>query len=99
VPLKRVKALSDPKASGADADQLVRIGAVVFGVGVLCIFAAVIPLFFGAHDLPTALNVAAGVLPPVGFGLALWGLVRNARAAGAARREAAERARVGDHVE
>ena len=88
--LRKVKAPSEsstPRASGADADQLVRIGAVVFGVGVLCIFAAVISLFFGAHDLPTALNVAAGVLPPLGFGMALWGLVRSARAAGRARRE------------
>jgi hypothetical protein len=88
VPPKKVKALSEPRASGADVDQLVRIGAVVFGVGVLCILAAVVPLFFGAHDLPTALNVAAGVLPPIGFGLALWGLVRAARAAGVARRQA-----------
>jgi hypothetical protein len=91
VPLKRVKAPSEPapsRAPGADVDQLVRIGAVVFGVGVLCIFAAVIPLFFGAHNLPTALNVAAGVLAPLGFGMALWGLVRGARAAGRARREA-----------
>ncbi len=72
-----------PRSSGADGDQLVdqlvRIGAVVFTVGVLCIFATMIPLFFGAHDLPTALNVAAGVLPPLGFGLGLWGLVRAAR--------------------
>ena len=88
--LRKVKAPSEfstPDAPGADADQLVRIGAVVFGVGVLCIIAAVVPLFFGAHNLPTALNVAAGVLPPLGFGIALWGLVRGARAAGRARRE------------
>ena len=88
MPLKRVKVPSEQPsldAPRADADQLVRIGAVVFGVGVLCIFAAVIPLFFGAHDLPTALNVAAGVLAPLGFALALWGLVRGARAAGRAR--------------
>jgi hypothetical protein len=78
-----------PSSSGADGDQLhqlVRIGAVVFAVGVLCIFAAVIPLFFGAHDLPTALNVAAGVLPPLGFGLGLWGLVRAARRGRVSRR-------------
>jgi hypothetical protein len=82
VPLKKVKALSEPRASGADVDQLVRIGAAVFGLGVLCILAAVVPLFFGAHDLPTALNVAAGVLSPLGFGLGLWGLVKSARRAG-----------------
>jgi peptidoglycan/LPS O-acetylase OafA/YrhL len=63
----------------ADADELVRIGAVTFLVGLVCVAAAVIPLFFGAHDLPTALNVAAGVLPPLGFGIALYGLVRAAR--------------------
>lgn len=86
MPLKKVKAPSELSPEGAadadaDADQLVRIGAVVFGIGVLCILAAVVPLFFGAHDLPTALNVGAGVLPPLGLGLGLWALVRNARAA------------------
>jgi hypothetical protein len=64
---------------GAGADRLVRIGAAVFAVGLLAVAAAVLPLFFGVHDLPTALNVAAGVLPPLGFGLALWGLVRAAQ--------------------
>jgi len=81
----RVRPSSDP--SGADADRLVRIGAVIFGVGLLAIFAAVVPLFFGVHNLPTALNLAAGLLPPIGLGIALWGLVRHARRIGAQRQE------------
>jgi hypothetical protein len=51
----------------------------VFAIGLICVAVAVVPLFFGAHDLPTALNVAAGVLPPLGLGLALYGLVRGVR--------------------
>ena len=86
--MKAPSELTPSGATRADADQLVRIGAVVFFAGALCILAAVVPLFFGAHDLPTALNVAAGVLAPLGFALALWGLVRGARAAGRARRQA-----------
>ena len=67
------------QANGDDGDRWVRISAVVFGLGVVAVAAAVLPLFFGVHNLPTTLNVAAGVLPPLGFGLALWGLVRAAR--------------------
>lgn len=74
-----------PVAIGADTDRLVRVGAVVFGVGLLAVLAAVLPLFFGVHNLPTALNVVAGVLPPLGLGIALWGLVRAARQASARR--------------
>ncbi len=70
---------SDRAAASAGADRLVRIGAAVFGVGLLAVAAAVLPLFFGVHDLPTALNLAAGILPPLGFGLALWGLVLAAQ--------------------
>ena len=62
-----------------------RVGVAVFAVGLLALLGAVVPLFFGAHDLPTPLNVCAGVLPPVGLGLALWGMVVGARQARAAR--------------
>ena len=73
---------SDLPASSrsAGADRLVRIGAAVFAVGLLAVAAAALPLFFGVHNLPTALNAAAGVLPPLGFGVALWGLLRAAQA-------------------
>ena len=73
---------SDPAAptdQGLTGDSWVRIGAVVFAVGLVVVAVAIIPLFFGASDLPTALNVAAGVLPPLGFALAGYGLVRGAR--------------------
>ena len=74
-----------PVAIGADTDRLVRVGAVVFGIGLLAVLAAVLPLFFGVHNLPTALNVVAGVLPPLGLAMALWGLVRGARRISAER--------------
>ncbi len=66
-------------SSGADADRWVRVGAVLFAVGLVAIAAAIVPHFFGAKDLPTWLNVAAGVLAPLGLGLALLGLGRSAR--------------------
>lgn len=60
------------------ADRLVRVGAVVFALGVLAVLAVVVPFFFGAHDRPTWLNLSA-LLLPVGFGLALLGLLRGAK--------------------
>jgi hypothetical protein len=62
-------------------DGLVRIGAAVFAVGLIAVGVAVLPFFFGASNWPLPLNVAAGVLPPLGLGLALAGLVRAGRAA------------------
>jgi hypothetical protein len=74
-PKVRVPRNSDSKPT----DQLVRIGAVIFGVGLIAVLAAVLPLFFGVHNLPTALNLAAGLLPPLGLGIALWALLLQAR--------------------
>jgi hypothetical protein len=74
VPHRRAR---EPRRS--EPDRLVQAGAVIFGVGLLAVLAAVLPLFFGVHNLPTALNLAAGLLPPLGLGIALWALVRQAR--------------------
>ncbi len=69
----------DLQRASAETDRLVKVGVVIFGVGLLCVVAAVVPLFFGVHNLPTALNLAAGLLAPLGLGIALWALVRQAR--------------------
>jgi hypothetical protein len=62
-------------------DGLVRVGAVVFLVGVVAILVVVLPFFFGKQNWPLPLNLAAGVLPPLGLALALGGIVRAGRAA------------------
>jgi hypothetical protein len=67
-------------------DRLVRIGAVLFGFGVVAILVVVIPFFFGVENRPVPLNVAAGGLPPLGLALALLGLLRAGRARRSARR-------------
>ena len=61
-------------------DLLVRAGAVLFAVGAVGVLLAVVPFLTGARDdAPLALDVVA-LLLPVGFGLALLGLLRSSRA-------------------
>ncbi len=58
--------------------MLIRVGAVCFLLGMIAV-AVVFGMFAaGAHDLPLWLNLAA-MLAPIGFGLALFGLFRQAR--------------------
>ncbi len=68
-----------PSSSGVRTSSLlVRLGVGCFALGLIAI-AVVFGLFAtGAHDLPLWLNLAA-MLAPVGFGLALIGLFRQAR--------------------
>jgi hypothetical protein len=61
-------------------DGLVRVGAVVFAVGVVAVVADFAPFFFGHSNLPTWLALSTLALP-LGLGLALGGLLRQARAA------------------
>jgi hypothetical protein len=70
-------------------DGLVRAGAVVFAVGLVAVLVVVLPFFFGRENRPLPLNLAAGVLPPLGLLLALAGLVRGARSTARANRRAA----------
>ena len=65
-------------ASDAPGDRLVRIGAVVFGLGVLGVLAVVVPFLLGRDDAPLWTTLMASLLP-VGLGLALLGLLRGAR--------------------
>ncbi len=55
-----------------------RVGGVLFAVGVLAIVATVVPLLVGSSRLPTAAYLVA-MLAPLGMGLALVGLLRAAR--------------------
>jgi hypothetical protein len=64
---------SSPASPG---DTLVRVGAVVFGVGALATMVTVIPLFIGADPLPTAAYVVS-MLMGVGFAIAAVGLLRS----------------------
>lgn len=61
-------------------ERLVAIGSAVFGVGVVAALATVLPLLLGAAPMPTLVYLLAVVLCPLGLGLALAGLVHNARA-------------------
>lgn len=55
-------------------------GVVIFGLGLVALVAVFVLFVSGRHDLPLWLNGAAGVLVPLGLGLALGGLVHEARA-------------------
>jgi hypothetical protein len=58
----------------------VPVAVAIFALGLIAL-AAVFALFVsGHHDLPLWLNSSAGVLVPLGLALALFGLVREARA-------------------
>ena len=60
------------------APALVRVGVLVFALGLVAIAVIFAMFAAGAHDLPLWLNLGA-MLAPVGFGLALLGLFRQAR--------------------
>ena len=59
-------------------EGLVRIGAVVFAVGVVGVLLAVVPFFFGRQDASSWTALTASLLP-VGLGIALVGLLVGAR--------------------
>lgn len=60
-------------------ERLVRLGAVLFGLGVLGVPVVVVPFLLGRADAPLWTTLLASLLP-VGLGLALLGLLRGARA-------------------
>ena len=71
--------------SGRPGDGLVRAGAVLFAVGVLALVVSVVPAVISGDPAQPVLVVLAGTLLPLGFAVALVGLLRGARTA---RREA-----------
>lgn len=70
---------------GRPGDGLVRLGAVVFLVGVVAVVIGVVPSTLADRPGPVTFVVLAAALLPVGLGLALVGLLRAARTG---RREA-----------
>ncbi len=59
-------------------DRLVRVGAVLFLVGVVGVLGVVVPYFLERDDPPVFSVLSA--LAPVGLAVALVGLLRGARA-------------------
>ncbi|MCA1711998.1 MAG: hypothetical protein LC789_10360 [Actinobacteria bacterium] len=62
----------------APGDRLVRVGAAVFGLGLLAALAVVVPFFLGRSNAPLGLTLLM-LLMPLGLGIALSGLLRAAR--------------------
>jgi uncharacterized membrane protein YhdT len=56
----------------------VRIGVVLFVVGLLFIAIDVLPFFFGDKDTPLWLNLAC-LLAPIGFAVAVWSGLKAGR--------------------
>jgi hypothetical protein len=59
---------------------LLRLGAALFGTGLVFVVLTFVPFFVGRASAPGGL-AAATMLCPLGFGLALLALVRDARQA------------------
>lgn len=57
----------------------VRVGLVLFALGLAFITADITPFFFGSHNRPLWLNLGC-LLAPVGFGVAVWTALRAGRA-------------------
>lgn len=75
-------------ATARPGDLLIRVGGVVFALGVVALAGEFVPFFFGHRNQPLWVALLCFLLP-LGLGLALWGLLRQARAARRrARREA-----------
>ncbi|MFD8496534.1 hypothetical protein SAMN05421504_102124 [Amycolatopsis xylanica] len=58
---------------------LMRLGIGLFAIGMLAVFAVFIMFAAGLQNLPIWLSAAAGVITPLGLGLGLIALVREAR--------------------
>lgn len=57
----------------------VRVGFTLFLLGLVFLAVTVVPFFFGDHNRPVWLNVGC-MLAPIGFVVAVYGVVRAGRA-------------------
>ena len=57
-------------------DRLVRLGAVLMLLGVVGVLLVVVPFWLGHGEAPLAFSLLA-LLAPLGFGIALVGLLRG----------------------
>ncbi|MGK5631082.1 hypothetical protein [Streptomyces sp. URMC 123] len=69
-------AAADASEGAAPGEALVRIGAIVFGVGALATLATVAPLFLGADPLPPVAWFVC-MLMGAGFAIAAAGVLRS----------------------
>lgn len=67
-----------PVARRAAPTPLIRIGLVLFLIGLLAVAVIMVLFFSGVRDLPLWANLIAG-FAPVGFGVVLVGIFRDAR--------------------
>lgn len=67
-------------------ERLVRVGGVLFALGVVLLLGAVVPFLFGRGNSPLLLNLGA-LAAPLGLGLALVGMLVSARASQRSARE------------
>lgn len=58
---------------------MVRVGAVLFVIGLVFLLVTVLPFFWGDHNRSVWLNVGS-MLAPIGFVLAVTGAIRAGRA-------------------
>lgn len=66
-------------ASPQPGEGLVRLGAAVFGIGVIGVLVVLVSFLLGNQDASLWSTLLASLLP-VGLGLSLVGLLRGARA-------------------
>ena len=67
------------RPAGRRTPAMVRIGAVLFVVGLVFLLITVLPFFWGDHNRSVWLNVGS-MLAPIGFVLAIVGAIRAGRA-------------------
>ncbi|WP_240615927.1 hypothetical protein [Nakamurella deserti] len=72
------------RASRRRAAPWAKVGMVLFAIGLLAIVADLVLFASGSRNLPVWLNVTC-MLAPVGLGVGLVGVLREARADGRAR--------------
>ncbi|MDI2131233.1 hypothetical protein [Yinghuangia seranimata] len=58
----------------ARADQAVRVGAVLFGIGTVAVVVTLVPFLIGTHPFPRAVYLTSALMP-LGFAVAMGGLV------------------------
>jgi hypothetical protein len=73
------EAIQAPNEPTPRTSTLMRIGVALFALGMLAVVAVFIMFAAGIENLPIWLSAAAGVITPLGLGLGLIALVREAR--------------------
>jgi len=63
---------------------LMKLGVALFAVGMVAVVTVFVMFASGLENLPVWLSVAAGVITPLGLGIGLAGLVKEARRVNAA---------------